>query len=159
MFSCEFSKISNNTFFHRTSLVDAFDYYVQYVKKILSKTTIRVYWFISSWIVNILWKIFCRIKLSLQICKSLLITSLTGFRIAFTDVETTLKQRRNKVVSTLFQRCLNIGHRRCIDIVQRPKSDVGFGFIFHVGSTLFQRWSTTLKQRWSDVDMLAGTFN
>ena len=30
-------------------------------------------------------------------------TSPTGFDIAFTNVEDTLKQRRDKVVSTLFQ--------------------------------------------------------
>ena len=57
---------------------------------------------------------------------------------------------------TLFQCCFNVKHRRCINIVQRWKSDVGFCFIFNVESTLFQRWSTTLKQRWSDAEMLAG---
>ena len=36
--------------------------------------------------------------------KSVLITSPTGFDIAFTNVENTLKQRRDKVVSTLVQR-------------------------------------------------------
>ena len=30
-------------FFHRTPLVAASDHYVQYVRKILSKTTVRVY--------------------------------------------------------------------------------------------------------------------
>ena len=48
----------------------------------------------------------------------MLITSLTGFNIAFTNVENTLKQRQDKVVSTLFQRCFNVGHRRCINVVQ-----------------------------------------
>ena len=67
-----------------------------------------------------------------------------------------MKQRRNKVVSTLFQRCFNLGHRHCINVVQRWKSDVGFCFIFNVGSTLLQPWSTTLKQRWSDIEILAG---
>ena len=100
-------------------------------------------------------KIFSRIKLTY---KSILITSLTGFDIAFTNVEDTLKQRQDKVVSTLFQRCFNVGHRRCINIVQRWKSDVGFCFIFNVESTSFQRWSTTLKQRWTDVEMLAGRY-
>ena len=85
----------------------------------------------------------------------MLITSLTGFNIAFTNVENTLKQRQDKVVSTLFQRCFNVGHRRCINVIQRWKSYVGFSFIFYVGSTLFKRWSITLKQRWSDVEMLA----
>ena len=42
-----------------------------------------------------------------------------GFDIAFTKVENTLKQRRDKVVSTLFQRCFDVGHRRCINVVQR----------------------------------------
>ena len=62
----------------------------------------------------------------------------------------------NNVVSTLFRRCFNVGQWRCFNVVQRWKSDVGFCFIFNVGPTLFQRWSTTLKQRWSDVEMLAG---
>ena len=34
--------------------------------------------------------------------RSVLITSSVGFDIAFTKVKATLKQRRNKVVSTLF---------------------------------------------------------
>ena len=69
----------------------------------------------------------------------------------------------NNVVSSLYQRCamlfppcFNIGHWRCINVVQCCKSDVGFCFIFNFGSTLFQRWFTPLKQRWSDVEMLAG---
>ena len=56
---------------------------------------------------------------------------------------------------TLFQRCFNVGHWRCISVVQRWKFNVGCCFIFNVGSTLFQRWSRTLKQRWSDIEMLA----
>ena len=55
----------------------------------------------------------------LQIYKSVLITSPTGFDIAFTNVEDALKQRQDKVVSTLFQRCFNVGHRHCINVVQR----------------------------------------
>ena len=98
-------------------------------------------------------KIFSRIKLTY---KSILITSLTGFDIAFTNVEDTLKQRQDKVVLTLFQRCFNVGHRCCINVVQCWKSDVGFCLIFNVESTSFQRWSTTLKQHWTDVEMLAG---
>ena len=69
-----------------------------------------------------------------------------------------MKQRRDKVVSTLFQRCFNVGHRHCIKVVQRWKSDVGFCFIVNIRSTLFQRWSTTLKQRWSNVEMWLGFF-
>ena len=51
--------------------------------------------------------------------KSVLITSLTGFDIAFTNVETKLKQHRDKVVSTLFQRCFSVKHQCCINVVQR----------------------------------------
>ena len=47
----------------------------------------------------------------------------------------------------LFQRCFNVRHWRCINVVQRWKSDVRFCFIFNVASTLFQRWS--------DVEILA----
>ena len=66
-------------------------------------------------------KTFSRIDLViyLQIYKSVLITSLTGFDIAFTNVEDTLKQRGDKVVLTLFQRCFNDGNQRCINVVQR----------------------------------------
>ena len=126
--------------------------------RIYVKNYCKSYWFISSRIVNILLKPLSRIDLViyLQIYKSALITSLTGFDIAFTNAEDTLKQRLDKVISTLFQCCFNVGHWRCINFVQRWKSDVGFCFIFNVGSTLFQRWSTTLKQRWSDVEILAG---
>ena len=55
-------------------------------------------------------KTFSRIDLViyLQIYKSVLITSLTGFDIAFTNVEDTLKQRRNNIGSTLFQSCFNV---------------------------------------------------
>ena len=83
-------------------------------------------------------------------------TMPTGFDITFTNVEATFKQRRDKVISTLLQRCSNVEYRRCINVVQRWKSDVGFCFIFNVGSALFQRWSTTLKQHLSYVKMLAG---
>ena len=74
----------------------------------------------------------------LQIYKSVLITSQTSFDIAFTNVEDILKQRRDKVIKTLFQRRFNVGYRRCINVVQRLKFNVGFCFIFNVGSTLFQ---------------------
>ena len=69
-----------------------------------------------------------------------------GFDIALTNVQTT------------YQRCFNVRDRFCINVVQSWKSEVGFCFIFNLGSTLFQRWFTTLKQRWSDVEMLAGNF-
>ena len=47
----------------------------------------------------------------------------------------------NNVEITLCQRCFNVGQRRCINVVQRWKSDVGFCCIFNVRSTLFQRWN------------------
>ena len=50
--------------------------------------------------------------------KFALITSLNGFDIAFTKVETTLKQCQDKVVPTLYQCCINI--------VQNWKTDVVF---------------------------------
>ena len=71
--------------------------------------------------------------------KSVLITNPIGFDIAFTNVETTLKQRQDIVASTLFERCFNVEHRRCINVVQRGKSEVGFCFILNVESTFFQR--------------------
>ena len=52
----------------------------------------------------------------LQIYKSLLIPSPTDFDIAFTNIEDTLKQRQDKVISTFFQRCFNVGHQRCINV-------------------------------------------
>ena len=68
----------------------------------------------------------------------------------------------HNVVSRLFQRCatlfcgcFNVGVPRCINVVH-GWTDVGFCFIFKVGSTLFQRWFTTWKQRRCDVEMLAG---
>ena len=36
----------------------------------------------------------------------------------------------------LFQRCFNVGHRLCINVVERGKSDVGFCFIFNVGCVI-----------------------
>ena len=71
-----------------------------------------------------------------------------------------LIQRRINVVSTLFQRiamlfwrCLNVGVRRCINVAQNWKTDVGFSFIFNVVAP--QRSNNVDKQRWSDVEMLA----
>ena len=97
--------------------------------------------------------------------QSTIITSQSGFNIALTNVNARLKQCCINIVPVLFRRwvklswrCFNVEHWRCINVLQRWKSDVGFCFIFNVGSTLFQRWSTTLKQRWSNVEMLAGLF-
>ena len=78
-------------------------------------------------------------KIQLPIYKSVLVTNPIGFDIAFTNVKITLNRRRDIVVSMLFQHCFNIEHRRCINVVQRGNCDVGFCFIFNVGSTLFQR--------------------
>ena len=79
--------------------------------------------------------------------------------LGWNNIISTLNQRYTTLFrrcSTLFRRCFNFGHWRCINVVERWKSDIGFSFIFNVGSMLFQRSSTTLKQRWSDVEMLAG---
>ena len=95
-----------------------------------------------------MWKIFSRIKVGCLFTNLQIRTydcSPTGFDIAFTNVENTLMQRQDKVVLTLFQRCFNVGQRRCINVVQLWRSDARFCFIFNLGSTLFQRWSTTLK--------------
>ena len=53
----------------------------------------------------------------LQIYKPVVITSLTGFDIAFTNVDDTLNQRQDKVVSALFQRCFNVVSTSDTDIV------------------------------------------
>ena len=80
----------------------------------------------------------------------MLITSHIGVNIALTSVEATLKQPWNNVETTLEihcikigQRCINVGRRHFINVVQRWKSEVEF---------------TTLKQCWSDIEMLAGDF-
>ena len=75
------------------------------VTKLLLQITVIVYWFISRWIVYILSKIFSRIKFSYLFTHMYLsLAPFIGFDIAFTKVENTLKQRRDKVVSTLFRR-------------------------------------------------------
>ena len=98
-----------------------------------------------------------------SIYKSIIMTSPIGFDIVLTNFEATLKQRWDCAVSTLFlccatlfRLCFNVGHWRCMNFVQRWKSDDGICFIFNVRSTLLQRWYTTLKLRWSNVEMLAG---
>ena len=104
----------------------------------------------SSWIVNILFKIISRIKLTYWFSEPVLITSPTGFDIAFTIVEAKLEQSWDKVVSTLFQRRTATLYQCCATLKIRRR------ILFHFQRRLFQRWSTTLKQRWSDVEMLAG---
>ena len=95
--------------------------------------------------------------------QSTIITSQSGFNIALTNVNARLKQCCINIVPVLFRRwvklswrCFNVEHWRCINVLQRWKSDVRFCFIFNVGSMLLQRWTTTLKQRWSDVEIFAG---
>ena len=44
---------------------------------------------------------------------------MTSFDTAFTIVEAKLKKRRDKVVSTMFQRSFNAGQRRFINVAQR----------------------------------------
>ena len=98
----------------------------------------------------------------ITITQSTIITSPIGFNtstLGWNNVVSTLYQRCATLFRrcvTLFRRCFNVGHWRCINVVQRWKSDVGFCFIFNVGSMLFQHWSRTLKQRRSDVEMLTG---
>ena len=77
-------------------------------------------------------------------------TVLNVFDTALNNVEASLKQYWYNVVSTLcyvvqcatlFRRCFIVGNSRCINDVQRWKSDVGFCFIFNIESALFQRWN------------------
>ena len=78
----------------------------------------------------------------LQIYKSVLITCPTSFDIAFTNVEDTLKQRRDKVLSTLFQHRTPTLYQRCAKLKIRRR------ILFH-----FQR---RIKVISSNVEMLAG---
>ena len=73
--------------------------------------------------------------------------------LRWNNVNTMLQQRCTK----LFWNCFNVCLRRCINFVQCWKSDVGFCFIFNVGTMLFQRLCTALKQSWSDVELFVGT--
>ena len=83
----------------------------------------------------------------LQIYKSVLITSPTGFDIAFTNVVDTLKHRQDKVVSTLFERCFNVVSTSNTDVVstlcnvENPTSD------FVSFSTSNQRYFNVDPQR------------
>ena len=52
-------------------------------------------------------------------------------------VETTLCNVR-KPLDQRLQLCFHVGHRRCVNVVQRWKSDVGLCFISKVGSTFFE---------------------
>ena len=79
-------------------------------------------------------KIFSKIKLSLQIYKSLLITSPTVLDIAFTNVEDTLKQRQDKVVSTLkIRRRIFFHFQHRINVISK--------LIHNVETTLMRRWN------------------
>ena len=57
------------------------------------------------------------------------------------EVEATLKQRRDKVVSELFERCFIVGHLRCINVGKRWKSDIPTGTPrrIHIDSTSILR--------------------
>ena len=66
--------------------------------------------------------------------KSVLISSLTGFDIAFTNVETKLKQHRDKVVSTLFQGQTPMLYQRCATLKTRRRI-----LIHNVETTLIRR--------------------
>ena len=83
----------------------------------------------------------------LQIYKFVLITSLTGFDIAFTNAEDTLKQRRNKVLSTLFQRRTPALHQRCAMLKVRRRILFHFQRRINVILTLIHNVETTLIRR------------
>ena len=83
----------------------------------------------------------------LQIYKSVLITSPTGFGIVFTNVETTLKQHRDKVVSTLFQRRTPTLYQRCATLKIRRRILFHFQRRINVISTLIHNVETMLIQR------------
>ena len=53
----------------------------------------------------------------------------------------------------LVQPCFNVGHWRCINVVRRGKTDLGFCFIFNVVSTLFEQLSKMLTQRSSTFNV------
>ena len=74
--------------------------------------------------------------MQLFFCKSILFTSQIGFDIALTDVEATLKQRWDNVISTL--------KHRWNDIVQPWKTFTLT--LWNVDLTLFQRWRPKLYQ-------------
>ena len=65
-------------------------------------------------------------------------TSPTGFDVYFTNVENTLKQRQDKVISMLFQRCFNVGHRSCINVDPTLK--------YLLGKLFFEKWMTYVKR-------------
>ena len=68
------------------------------------------------------------------------------------------KQRRDKVVSTLFQCYFNIEHRRFINVVQRCKADVAFCFISDFVSTLIHNVDLTLKVGWDIIELHQGKY-
>ena len=82
-------------------------------------------------------------------------------RLPLNNIDTTLYQRCATLFqcSMLFQYCATLFQCCFINVVQHWKPDVGFCFIFNIGSALFQCWSTKLKQRWSDIEMLAELLN
>ena len=75
--------------------------------------------------------------------------------LRWNNVNTMLQQRCTK----LFWNCFNVCLRRCINFVQCWKSDVGFCFIFNVGTMLFQRLCTALKQIDPTLNCWLGLFS
>ena len=80
---------------------------------------------------------FSRMILYQSFCKSIIFISQIGFLISSTDVEATLKQLWNNVISTL--------KHRWNDVVQRWKLVVTM--MCNIGSTLFQHQTMTFYQR------------
>ena len=83
----------------------------------------------------------------MQIYKPVLITSPTGFDIAFPNIEDTLKQREDKVVSTLFQRRTTTLYQRCGTWKIRRRILFRFQRRINVISTLIHNVEATLIRR------------
>ena len=89
-----------------------------------------------------------------SICKSMVITSLTGFNIALTNVDARLKQRCINVVptlcnivSTLFQRRALTLYQRCATLKIRLRILFHFQRRINVISTLIHNDEATLIRR------------
>ena len=78
-------------------------------------------------------------KTQLSVYKSVLITNPTGFGIAFTNVEATVKQCRDNVMSTLFQRRTATLYQRCATLKIRRRVLLHLQRQINVISTLKQR--------------------
>ena len=75
-----------------------------------------------------------------------------GFRYSFNNVEATSKQCWCNVVSTLYNVVWTLFQCRGPTLYQSWKTEVGFCFIFNVGSTLFQRYFNVDPQGWDNGD-------